>query len=329
MLRNTHAVPTIADAQTAFDRASPLSSEPGALSQTVGISHPHAGAAKRSVAHVEISPSGAVERRSLTGRGIRAELVQSMSRNRIEFRYRGTSHLILAYEHGVRRGGETFVAGMSPSTLRDFTRKLTFLPAGHDYFEWHQLHTSVRLLYVYFDPVQLDVQTALTNSSGPLNPRVFFEDASLWSTVDKLKGVIGGAGGESLPVAGLLIAAVTEVLLVNDDRQAKFAGDGDGVVAAAVVDEDDLVDRAFGNVADGAAKRGGRVVGGHDGNRPSRTRERAGDGMSGRGGTQVGTEGHQQTSDSDRGTRLVDCVRHSRGAQWNRASRRGTNRNPG
>jgi AraC family transcriptional regulator len=136
-----------------------------------------------------------------------------MSRNRIEFRYRGTSHLILAYEQGVRRGGETFVDGMSPSTLRDFTRKLTFLPAGHDYFEWHELHTSARLLCVYFDPAELGVQSALTGSSGPLNPRLFFEDASLWSTVDKLKGLIVGAGRESLPYFEALGAVLMHELL--------------------------------------------------------------------------------------------------------------------
>lgn len=155
-----------------------------------------------------------------------------MSRNRIEFRYRGTSHVILAYEHGVRRGGETFVAGMSPSTLRDFTRKLTFLPAGHDYFEWHQLHTSVRLLYVYFDPAQLDVQSALTNSSGPLTPRVFFEDASLWSTVDKLKGLIVSAGRESLPYFEALGAVLAHELLRLSGRAGHGEAPARGGLAA-------------------------------------------------------------------------------------------------
>jgi AraC family transcriptional regulator len=122
-----------------------------------------------------------------------------VSRGRIEFRFRGTSHLILAYEQGVRRAGETFVDGMPPSTLRDFTRKLTFLPAGRDYFEWHQLHSSARLLYVYFDPAEPHIQSALTSSTSPLNPRLFFVDPLLWSTVDKLKGLIVSAGRESLP----------------------------------------------------------------------------------------------------------------------------------
>ncbi|HEY7551105.1 MAG TPA: AraC family transcriptional regulator [Hyphomicrobiaceae bacterium] len=149
----------------------------------------------------------------MLGRGIRAELVRSRSRNRIEFRYSGPSHLILAYEQGVRRGGETFVDGMATSTLQDLTRKLTFLPAGHDYFEWHQLRTSARLLYVYFDPAALDVHSAPTNPINSLNPRLFFEDASLWGTVDKLKGLIEGAGRESLGYFEALGAVLMHELL--------------------------------------------------------------------------------------------------------------------
>jgi len=152
----------------------------------------------------------------MTGRGIRAELIQSMSRNRIEFRYRGPSYLVLAYQQGARCAGETFVDGMSRSTPRDFTRKLTFLPAGHDYFEWHQLQTSARLLYVYFDPSELDVRSALIGASSPLKPLLFFEDVSLWSTVDKLTGLIASAGRESLPYFEALGAVLMhEVLRLN------------------------------------------------------------------------------------------------------------------
>ena len=199
MLRNTRALPAIADAPASFRCASSRCLQRGALDHTGDSSHPRSSFHGRTAAQVEISPSVAVERRSMTGRGTWAELVQSTSRNRIEFRYCGTSHLILAYEQGVRHKGETFVDGACPSTLRDFSRKLTFLPAGHAYFEWHQLQTPARLLFIYLDPAELDIQSAVTSPNGPLNPRLFFEDASLWSTVDKLNGLVASAGRESLP----------------------------------------------------------------------------------------------------------------------------------
>jgi AraC family transcriptional regulator len=148
-----------------------------------------------------------------------------MNRNRIEFRYSGTSHLILAYEHGARRKGETLIGGISSSTLRDFARRLTFLPAGHDYFEWHQLRTSARLLYVYFDPVELNVQSVLTSSS-PLNPRLFFEDASLWGTLTKLGSLIESAGRGSLPYFEALGTVLMHELVRLDARARATARGG-------------------------------------------------------------------------------------------------------
>jgi len=210
VLRNTSALPVIADAPASFRCASSRCLQPGA--HTGASSRPRGGFHGRTAAQVEISPSVAVERRSITGRGTRAELVQSTSRSRIEFRYRGTSHLIVAYEQGVRHKGETFVDGTCPSTLRDFSRKLTFLPAGHAYFEWHQLQAPTRLLFIYLDPAELDIQSAVTSPSGPLNPRVFFEDASLWSTADKL-GLVASAGRESLPYFEALGTVLMHALL--------------------------------------------------------------------------------------------------------------------
>jgi len=101
----------------------------------------------------------------------------------------------LAYEHGVRRKGEMFIDGTSQSRLRDLARKITFLPAGRDYFEWHQMRTSARLLFVHFDPAELGPQSVLSSSSS-LNPQLFFEDASLWTTLNKLRNLIESEDGE-------------------------------------------------------------------------------------------------------------------------------------
>jgi AraC family transcriptional regulator len=195
-MRHPSALSAIASAPASFDGASRHSSNPCTVGRSIGPSRaPHE---KQHAGHVEISPPGAAVRQAMAGRGIRVELVQSMSCNRIEFRYWGSSHLILAYEHGVRRKGETFIDGVPPSRLRDLARRITFVPAGRNYFEWHQLRTSARLLYVYFDPAELDVRSVLTSSSF-INPQLFFEDACLWTTLNKLRRLIEGAGRESLP----------------------------------------------------------------------------------------------------------------------------------
>jgi AraC family transcriptional regulator len=60
------------------------------------------------------------------------------------------------YEKGVRRDGETFVEGLPRSTLRNLERKLTFVPAGHEYHEWHEPQgRTMRLMHFYFDPSHL------------------------------------------------------------------------------------------------------------------------------------------------------------------------------
>jgi AraC family transcriptional regulator len=136
----------------------------------------------------------------MTGRGMTVELVERTSGGRVEFRYRGDSHLLVAYEQGVRRDGETFVDGMPPPSLRDLTPKLTLVPAGHDYFEWHELHGPARLLYVYLDPIELrsTLNPALNPASNLLTPRRLFEDAALWSTITKLRGLLQSPLRDSL-----------------------------------------------------------------------------------------------------------------------------------
>jgi AraC family transcriptional regulator len=170
-----------------------------------------------SYSTVRISPAAA--RRRLVGDGITAELVQSTSRERFEYRYRGSSHLLVAWEQGIRSDGETCVEDTPRSTLRNVTRKLTFVPAGHDYFEWHQPRTATRLMYFYIDPAGLEVPSLQDASDMLLAPRVFFEDAVLWGTVLKLKGLIAGP----LPAHRAYFAALGAVLvqeLARSDRGA-------------------------------------------------------------------------------------------------------------
>ena len=196
MLRNTSTLSESAGALASFDDIALLASPPDAIEQTIGPPRLCGSSGKRSPTHVEISPSGAVQRQRVTGRGMTVELVAWTSGGRVEFRYRGGSHLLVAHEQGVRRDGETFVDGMPPSSLRDLTPKLTLVPAGHDYFEWHELHGPARLLYVYIEPTEL--RSALNPASSLLNPRRLFEDAALWSTITKLRGLLQSPLPDSL-----------------------------------------------------------------------------------------------------------------------------------
>jgi AraC family transcriptional regulator len=123
-------------------------------------------------------------------RGFAAELVQSTSRDKVEYRYRGPMHLLVAYEQGERREGETFVEGLPRSTRRDLARKLTFVPAGHEYHEWHELRSSARLMYFYFDPAGLPIRPGSKAPGMPFSSQLFFEDPTLWGTGLKLRELL-------------------------------------------------------------------------------------------------------------------------------------------
>jgi AraC family transcriptional regulator len=139
---------------------------------------------------VDIAPSETVRRQTLTWRGMAAELVQPATHDRIECRFNAAVHLLAVYERGVRHAGETFVQGAPRSSLRDFTRKLTFVPAGHEYREWQEARIQPRVLYFYFDATELPSHSDLGVEATDLVPRVFFEDATIWDTAAKLKTLI-------------------------------------------------------------------------------------------------------------------------------------------
>lgn len=140
---------------------------------------------------VNISPSHAVKRSTTTSNGMSAELIQSTRLERIEQGFHAPVHLLVAYEKGARKTGETFVDGAPPSARRSFARKLTFVPAGHRYHEWLEPSAHLRMTFFYFSPANPHLQFG-SNASALRSPRVFFEDETLWNTVLKLKSVIEG-----------------------------------------------------------------------------------------------------------------------------------------
>jgi AraC-like DNA-binding protein len=139
---------------------------------------------------VAVSPADAVRRRVIVGRNIRAEMVQSASNVKIDYRFRGSAHLLVAYEEGIRCDGETLVEGAPRSRLRRYARKLTFVPAGCQYYEWHKGGTLSRFTYLYFDLAPPRIEDRNGVADMPFTPRVFFEDENLWHTTRELAELI-------------------------------------------------------------------------------------------------------------------------------------------
>jgi AraC family transcriptional regulator len=136
---------------------------------------------------VQISPVDSVKRHSSGRHGIVVESMYVPARSRIQIHYNAPVHLLVLYEDGARRDGETSIDGLPPSTFRKFANKLTFVPAGHRYREWHETSTAVRVTYLYFNPAKLQ---SAAHADAVYIPKLFFEDPTLWATAIKLKSVL-------------------------------------------------------------------------------------------------------------------------------------------
>lgn len=134
---------------------------------------------------------------------------------KVEFRFRGPLHLLALYNEGTRRNGETWIDGLPSSKLRSFTHKLTFVPAGCAYREWHESGASTRVTFLYLDPAALQKSD---ESEGALQPRMYFEDSLVWETASKLKNTIEGGQSRSMPYLEALSGVLAhELSCVNEE----------------------------------------------------------------------------------------------------------------
>jgi AraC family transcriptional regulator len=139
---------------------------------------------------LQIIPSSAVNRRAKVWDGIRVEIIRSLTHDAVEFRFRAPCHLLLIYEEGVRDEGETQVGNLPASTLRTLTRKLIFVPAGHNYRESHRPRIRNRVICFYFDPAKMPIHPDAGLAAARLTPRVLYENNVLWETAVRLAAAI-------------------------------------------------------------------------------------------------------------------------------------------
>jgi AraC family transcriptional regulator len=165
---------------------------------------------------VEISPPEIVRRHSASWSGVHVEAVEVMRHTPFEYGFRAPCHLLIALELGERHDGETVVEGLPRSTLRDFTRQMTFVPAGHDFRGWQRPRALTRVTHFYIDPRGPLADPALRFGEIEFKPRLFFYDRDLWETALKLKSQVENPGSMHRKYAEALGMVLTyELVRIN------------------------------------------------------------------------------------------------------------------
>lgn len=175
----------------------------------------------------QIRPGDGVRRQATAWTGMAGEIIRTVAHEPFEISFDAPFDLLIAYERGIRHEGETIVDGLPRSTLRDFSQKLTFVPAGHAFRETQHPRELGRATYLYIDPAGPLMDPELRRNPLALAPRLFFDNHALWGTVLKIKSLIELDDSSGCLYAEALGAVLAhELLRLNDgtalaDRPAR------------------------------------------------------------------------------------------------------------
>ena len=122
---------------------------------------------------------------------------------------------------------ETLVEGLPKSTLRNLSGRLTFVPAGHEFYGWQHPRVLTRVNYFYIDPQGPLLDTALRFAETDFRPRLFFFDPELWQLAAKLKQQVVSPGSR-LPhyAEALSVLLAHELIRVNNGPMRSAARGG-------------------------------------------------------------------------------------------------------
>lgn len=140
---------------------------------------------------VAFSPADAVKRTTLVVRGIVAQLAHVAAHQRVESFVQGEMHTLIVYQRGEGVDGQAGMDAGPQRFARDLMRKMTFVPAGHAYRDWHSSRSGVSALYFFFDPAVLSHEAEPGSDNEAPPARLLFEDTLLWETASKIEAVIG------------------------------------------------------------------------------------------------------------------------------------------
>jgi AraC family transcriptional regulator len=168
---------------------------------------------------VDFTPPEITRRHFARWAGMHADTVQVLRHEPFEYRYRGPRHLLIVSERAERYDGETSVEGLPKSAIRSISRKLTFVPAGHEFHGWQTPRALARVHYFYIDPRAPLADPALGFARTEFKPLIFFFDRDIWETAMKLRAQVETATpGRRLYSEALSVVLLHELLRINNNN---------------------------------------------------------------------------------------------------------------
>ncbi len=166
---------------------------------------------------VGFAPPDIAHRHIASWNGLKADVVEVVRREPFQYGYKAPCHLLIMCERAERDDGETLVEGLPRSTLQEFNRTMSFVPAGHQFFGWQKPRILTRVTYFYIDPRGPLIDPELRFAESEFRPRLFFFDKGLWETASKLKAQAESSDPGQRPYAeALSIVLAHEMLRLND-----------------------------------------------------------------------------------------------------------------
>lgn len=175
------------------------------------------------------SPNDLIKRRSKNWGGIEAVALQASSLSTIEYGHKSTHHVLMVAERAVREDGETSIAGVETSSLHDYSGRLTFVPAGHEFKGWQRPRELLRSMVITFDPDSPLIDPELRFGEIEFQPRLFFFDEMLWTAAMALKKQVDNMSGHPESYGDALSAVLAHRLVQLHGAETEQSAAGIGL----------------------------------------------------------------------------------------------------
>src|SRR6266540_3778758 len=136
--------------------------------------------------NLAVTPPAIAQRQSADWGLLQPEQVDVIRHESFDYEFKGSRHLLIASERAERLDGETLLDGLPRSTRREWSGKMTFVPAGHRFYGWQKPRSLLRSTFLYIDPGS-SLLSELCFADVEFRPRLFFFDPDVWATALKLK----------------------------------------------------------------------------------------------------------------------------------------------